>query len=369
MAGQRYIFHLRDDVFWSDGAPVTAHDYAFAWKRVLDPATGSPGASLLYDVAGARAFHVGRGGREGVAIQAADDRTLVLGLEAPTGYVLHLVASASLTPVPRHVVEARGEDWTRSGELVGNGPFRLASRIPGQRMVLERNPRFHGSFGGNVDRVELFHHAAGPSTEGFVLYEGDGLDVLSLDQLRPADRDRARQRRAGEFVTRQMPSMSYLAMHPGLPPFDDLRVRRAFALGTDREQLARMTAGAGLMLPTGGFLPRGMPGHSPGIALPYNPHQAEQLLVEAGYPGGAGFPAVAALGASRSGSLLEALAALWREALGIQVEPEILDWASYPRAPGWGSAPSVRHWLGCRVSRPQHVFACGPDQAHQPVAQ
>jgi ABC-type oligopeptide transport system substrate-binding subunit/class 3 adenylate cyclase len=323
--GRKYIFHLRNDVVWSDGVPVTAHDYAYAWKRMLDPATGAPFASELYDVAGARDYHQGRGSREEVGIRAENDRTLVLDLEAPTGYLLHVVAFNALSPVPRHVVEERGEAWASSPDLVSNGPYRLALRCPGECTVLEANPRYHGRSGGNANRVELFHDAAATWSTGLALYEGDDLDVLRLTRFPPEERDRARQRHAVELVSYQIPGMLYIGLNPTLPPFDDLRVRQAFALGIDREHLPRMTTHSGLQYYTGGFVPLGVPGHSPGIALPYDPDQARWLLAEAAYPGGAGFPIVRALAFDVTGPVLGALVDLWREALGIQVDPEVVD--------------------------------------------
>jgi oligopeptide transport system substrate-binding protein len=327
--GRRYTFHLRGDVVWSDGVPVTAHDYAYAWRRMLDPASGSPMVSELYDVVGARAFHQGRGSREDVGIRAVNDRTLLVELEAPTGYLLHLVAFRALSPVPRHVVEERGSAWARSPNLVGNGPYRLVLRCPGERMVLERNPRYHGWFGGNANRVELIHDVVGTWSAGLALYEGDGLDVLRLTRFASAERNRARQRHAGELVSYQAPGILFLGLNPTLPPFDDLRVRRAFALGIDREQLVCNSTDYGLQYYTGGLVPLGVPGHSPGIALPDNPDQAQRLLAEAGYPDGAGFPTVTALAFRITGPVLEALVDLWREALGIQVDPEVVDLSSF----------------------------------------
>jgi ABC-type oligopeptide transport system substrate-binding subunit/class 3 adenylate cyclase len=329
--GRRYTFRLRGDVTWSDGVPVTAHDFAYAWRRMLDPAVDSPNAGLLYDVAGARAYHEGRGSWEEVGVQAVDDRTLVMALEDPTGYVLHLVATPCLVPVPRHVVEGCGEAWTECGDLVSNGPFRLASRIPGERITLARNPRYHGRREGNVDRIKLILNVPEPSSAGLALYEGNALDVLRVDSLLPAERDHARQRHAGEYLAQPEPSTSYIIFNPGLSPFDDLRVRRAFALGTDREQLASMLVDSGLFFHTGGLVPPGVPGHSPGIALPYDPGQGQCLLAEAGYPGGAGFLPVAAVILRTAGALAlaEALAGLWHDTLGIHVDWEILAPASF----------------------------------------
>jgi oligopeptide transport system substrate-binding protein len=343
--GQRYTFHLRDDVVWTDGVPVTARDYAFAWQRQLDPANTSPMVADLFDVAGARAYHQGQASLEDVGIRAVDDRTLVLEMEEPTGYVLYLVANPHLSPVPYHVVEERGSAWTHGGELVSNGPYRLASRISGERMVLERNPAFHGQHVGNADCVELLYSAFGPSTAGLELYEREGLDVLPL-RLPAADRDRVRWRYATEIVVAQSPAILYLAMHPHHPPFDDRRVRRALALGTNREQLVRRSADIDLVFYDGGVVPPGMPGHSPGIALPYDPEQARCLLSEAGYRHGAGFPATSVLSLSWAVPLLDALAGLWREELGIPVEPEVTDVASFAERTERELAPMfVTGWM------------------------
>jgi ABC-type oligopeptide transport system substrate-binding subunit/class 3 adenylate cyclase len=344
--GRRYTFHLRGDVVWSDGVPVTAHDYAHAWRRQLDPTSVSPMVSVLFDVVGARAYHEGWGNREGVGIGAVDDRTLVLEMEEPTGYVLHLVAEASLYPVPRHVEERRGKAWVSSGELVSNGPYRLASWVAGEQMVLERNRRFHGRFEGNAERVELIHHAWCPTPAALELYENECLDVLFLDSLRLADRDRARQRHAEEIVALQRPGVWHLEMDPRRNPFDDLRVRRAIALGTDRERLVRLLPEFNLVYYTGGVVPAGLPGHSPDIALPYALRDAQRLLAEAGYPGGAGFPAVTAVSPVRTEPLLEALASLWHEALGLTVKPETLDFATFIDRIERGLAPMcVRGWI------------------------
>ena len=114
--GCRYLFNLRDDVRWSDGVPVTARDFEYAWKRALDPATGSTVANLLYDVKGAQPFHRGEASDpDRVGVRALDNSTLEVELEGPTGYFLYLLANPVTLPVPRHVVEKLGEAWTEAG--------------------------------------------------------------------------------------------------------------------------------------------------------------------------------------------------------------------------------------------------------------
>jgi oligopeptide transport system substrate-binding protein len=316
--GRKYVFHLRDDVRWSDGAPVTAGDFEYAWKRVLDPANRAPTAEFLYDIRGARAFHRGEGGRGDVGVRALDEVTLVVELERPASYFLDLLTFHATCPVPRHVVEVHGEAWMMEvGNIVTNGPFRLEGWQRAESLVLVRNPEYHRRFRGNVQRVELALLTEWSAI--LEMYEADDLDILNLLWLPPAEKDRARQRHAGEYVSLPWLATSYVGFDVSRPPFDDVRVRRAFVLATDRERLADVAMRGYPFPATGGFVPPGMPGHSPGIGLPYDPEQGRQLLAEAGYPGGRGFPVVDALVALRFIPQGEYLQAQWRENLGVEI--------------------------------------------------
>jgi len=318
--GRRYLFHLRDDVLWSDGTPVTAHDFEYAWKRVLDPGTGSRVAYLLYDVKGARSFHQGKGADgEGVGVRALDGATLAVELESPTGYFLHLLAHTVTWPVPRHVVEKRGKAWTDGQTIVTNGPFRVESWHPGRGMVLVRHPAYHARFGGNVERVELTLLPNRELPAALEMYEADELDVLDFTWLSPDDLDRVRQGHPGEYLRVPTAQTTYIGFDVERPPFDDERVRRAFVLATDREALADEVLRGHCLPATGGFVPPGMPGHSPGIALPHDPDRARWLLAEAGFPGGQGFPVVEAVGLQIFFPHLRHLESQWKEALGIEI--------------------------------------------------
>jgi oligopeptide transport system substrate-binding protein len=328
--GRKYIFHLRDGVCWSDGAPVTAGDFAYAWKRVLNPATGSHNASLLYDVRGAKSFHQGHASDpHQVGVWALDELTLAVELEGPTGYFLQLLAHTATYPVPRHAVEAHDDRWTEVENIVTNGPFRLEAWQRGDSLVLVRNPEYHGRFTGNLQQVRLSLLKDWSST--LKMYEADGLDILFLSTLPREEMDRARQRHAGEYVSGPTLDTGYSAFDVTRPPFDDVRVRLAFVLATDRETLADMVMRGYAFPATGGFVPPGMPGHSEGIGLPYDPERARQLLAEAGYPGGRGFPDVEALLPSRPGArdTAEYLHAQWRENLGLDIPWEAMEWATY----------------------------------------
>jgi ABC-type oligopeptide transport system substrate-binding subunit/class 3 adenylate cyclase/tetratricopeptide (TPR) repeat protein len=342
--GRKYLFHLRDDVRWSDGTPVTAVDFEYAWKRVLHPGTGSPAASLLYDIRAAEAFHEGKLSEpDEVGVQAIDPVTLAVELEGPTGYFLSLLSHPATYPVPRHVVEAHGSEWIEPGKIVTNGPFRLQDWLTGQPMLLVRNPEYHGQFRGNVRRVEL--HVAPEWSAMVEMYEAGRIDTLRLWRLPPPEADRAWERHPGEYSLHPALVVFYVAFDGSRPPFDDPRVRRALVLATDRETVADEVRGEWVFPATGGFVPPGIPGHSAGIALPYDPERARQLLTQAGYPGGRGFPDVEAVRRRRGDAVLgEYLPTQWQENLGIDITWETVDFAVV--AERLSTNPPHMWWMG-----------------------
>jgi ABC-type oligopeptide transport system substrate-binding subunit len=326
--GRRYVFHLRDDVRWSDGAPVTAGDFEYAWKRVLDPASGSPNTSLLYDIKGARAFHQGEASDPGsVGVRALDDLTLVVELEGPTGYFLSLLAHYATYPVPRHVLEVQGEAWSEISNIVTNGAFNLEAWNRGKSMILARNPEYHGRFKGNLKRVELSFGVE--KSVVLEMYEAGNLDILGLVDLQPSEWDRARRRHAGEYVSAPESATHYVGFDVSRPPFDDRRVRQAFALATDKTTLVDVVLGGYLFPATGGFVPPGVAGHSAGIGLPYDPEQARRLLADAGYPGGRGFPIVDACARESMRPQAEYLQEQWKCNLGVEISWKIMRWNEY----------------------------------------
>jgi oligopeptide transport system substrate-binding protein len=327
--GRKYVFNLQDDVRWSDGTLVKAGDFECAWKRVLDPATESQIARMLYDVKGARKFHQGdTSDPDNVSICALDDVTLSVELEEPTGYFLHLLANSGTFPVPQHVVETHGEEWTDVSKIVTNGPFQLGSWEKGESIVLIRDPEYHGRFSGNLQSVELFFiKDLSDINLSLEMYEADRVDLMAIQFLPQVEKNRVRQRHAGEYFLVPRLSTNFVGFDVAQPPFDDVRVRRAFVLATNRETLVEIVW-RGCHLPaTGGFVPPGMPGHSSGISLAYAPEQARQLLAEAGYPEGRDFPSVALLSNSFSPYLAEAeyLKEQWKENLGVGIRLDIVE--------------------------------------------
>jgi ABC-type oligopeptide transport system substrate-binding subunit/tetratricopeptide (TPR) repeat protein len=330
--GRQYVFHLRDDVRWSDGAPVTARDFEYAWKRVLDPTTGSATASLLYDVSGARVYHQSHmDDPDRVGARAVDDVTLAVELEGPTGYFLHLLACRPAYPVPQHVLQVHGAAWAELPSIVTSGPFRLAAWERGESMVLERNPAYHGRFTGNLRRVKLSFSPGSPGRR-LEMYDDNHVDVCFFRLLAQAEWDRARQRHAEEFVSAPSLLTFYVGFDVDQRPFDDPRVRRAFALATDRETLADVAVKGYAFPATGGLVPPRMPGHSPGIGLRYDPEGARHLLAEAGYPGGRCLPVLDTLLPADQPlyvAVIQYLQAQWLENLGVEITWSEVDWGEY----------------------------------------
>jgi ABC-type oligopeptide transport system substrate-binding subunit/class 3 adenylate cyclase len=345
--GHKYLFHLRDDVRWSDGTPVSARDFEYAWKRILDPVTGWPGENLLYDLKGGRAFHRGEAGWEEVGVQARDQVTLVVELEEPAGHFLQLLAYVGTFPVPRHVVETHGEAWAEPENIVTNGPFRLEAWQRHTSIVLIRNAEYHGRFTGNLQRVELSLLPPEEWAPALERYEAGDLDIYHALELPLLEMDRARQRHAGEYVSAPWLLTLFTAFDSSRAPFDDSRVRRAFVLAADREKLVDKVMRGQYFPATGGFVPRGMPGYAAETALPYDPEGARRLLAEAGYPGGHGFPHTVFL-APPGPAYREVnawLLAQWQEELGVGIQEEaITEWPAFferlsrdpPRLYTWG---------------------------------
>jgi oligopeptide transport system substrate-binding protein len=326
--GCKYIFHLRDDVTWSDGTQVTATDFVYSWIRSLDPATEAPvgKASLLYDIKNARAYREGEVSEpDQVGVREIDKLTLEVELESAASYFLHMLMT--MFPIPNRIVEAHGESWTHIENIVTNGAFRLESYKPGELISLVRDPTYHGWFSGNLKKVEVNLNRIWASPEELELYERDCVDVAYLGEETYHDR----YRYAEEYVSEPMSNLFYIGFDTSRPPFDDRRVRQAFTMAVDREKLADEVLEGFADPATGGFVPPSMPGHSPGIGLPYDPALARQLLTQSGYPDGQGFIPLEIFWHQRMTNILESLKSQWTNNLNVEIAITITDWESVLR--------------------------------------
>jgi oligopeptide transport system substrate-binding protein len=315
--GRTYTFHLRD-TSWSDGRPLTAGDFRWSWLRVL-AMPEAPNWELLAPIRGGREFRAGKKTAAEVGVSAPDARTLVVTLENPTPYFLTLTTLMTYLPVPRAAVEAHGRKWTRPGNFTGNGPFVLSAWEPGFRIVATKNPRYRDA--AHVALPAITFLSVAPGSAQFSLYEG-GLARWVADP--PPDLVRDLKGRADLHVSPRL-AIAFLREAANHPPFNDNRVRRAFALAVDSERIVKVN-GAG-QVPWTGYVPPGLAGYRGPDRPARDVRKARELLTEAGYPGGLGFPKTRFLYPAQDEMKLvaETLFATWVEELGVAVELDRVD--------------------------------------------
>jgi oligopeptide transport system substrate-binding protein len=327
--GHTYIFHLRDDVVWSDGTPLTASDFVFTYRRALDPQTAAPVAGLLlYAVKGARALYQGQNeDPSSLGVFAPDDHTLVIELQEPASYFLQALTYYVLLPVPRHAVQRHGADWAEPQLLVNNGPFCVQRYEPGQRLLLQRNPRYHGRWAGNLSEVSLTLEVDAPSQ--FAMYQNDELDVVYNWFFSTKEMTGPIRQYPSEYQARPCFSTVYLAVNPQHPPFDDRRVRRAFAMALDKDTLVHQLYGSHELAANGGFIPPGMPGHLDDVDTSFDLQRARTLLAQAGYSAREPQPTAAILAYPSREDTASYLAQQWQQMLGVTVDVNIREPAAF----------------------------------------
>lgn len=335
--GARYVIRLRDDVTWSDGEPVTAGDYEFAWKRNLRVRENAFPANLLDPVLGARDYRLGRSaGEDSVGVRALDSATLEVQLESPVAYFPYLLALPITFPQPKHVAERYGDSWAEPGKMVSNGAFLVEEFVPGEYALLRRSLGYFDSVLGNVEQARLrVAEDPGAYTDQFLAGGIDYLNTLGEETAKELD--------AYRMDRRDSLAAYYAILIPSFP-LDDPRVRRAMAHALDTEEIAKQYRARAAL---GGIIPPGMPGHSPDLSLGFDPDKARKLMAEAGYPGGRGFPRIHGTIVVLSPAPLETQ---WRQVLGIEVEMEPLDW-------GADEATGLIHFMGWQADFPDpHNF-------------
>jgi oligopeptide transport system substrate-binding protein len=285
--GLTYTFHLRDAT-WSDGQKVVADDLVYAWRRAVDPAIGSSYGYFLAlgGIENADAVLSGAMPPDGLGVTAPDAKTLVVKLATRTPFFLSMLTQATLFPVPRHVIEKYGKDWTLVGHIVSNGAYTLKENQPGERLVIERNPLYWNDAKTVLNRVEFIS----------VPENGQALTRFLAGELDYTDIPRGRKQQMVGLVGDQMtirPQLctDYLSLNvseTGPVALRDRRVRKALSLAIDRDLLVK-SALRDAGLPTFDFTPP----YVHGFAAPDLPEshmsqterdaEAQRLMREAGY--------------------------------------------------------------------------------------
>ena len=331
--GRTYVFHLRPEARWSDGRRVTAHDFAWSWRRLLDPAHGGEYAYLLYGLRGARAWNAEGEASEAagfgldLGVYARDERTLVVELVAPIPYFLDLCTFYPTFPVPRHVVEQPGNarDWFLPHKIVSNGPFVLARWRVGDHIRLVRSDAYWGRDAVPTRTIDALPIENGNTALN--LYLNGEVEWIS-DY--PVDLARALREHPDYYSNAALYAYFY-RINTTRPPFDDPRVRWALALAIDRRQIVEEVLSRG-ELPARHFVPPGLADYEPPQSrVRFDPEAARALLAEAGYPEGQGFPEVGLLYNTLEShkKVAELIADQWLRHLGVRIVPYNQEWQAY----------------------------------------
>ncbi len=322
--GLVYTFALRD-ARWTDGKPVTASDFVYAWERVLNPKSGAKYAQQLFYLKNGEEYNTGRvTDFSRVGVRALDDKTLQVTLRCPTAYFLDLTSFYTLYPVPKWVLEAHGRDWVKPGKIVSNGPFRLTSWVPQKELILERNPDHWDAASVKLLKV-LFIPTDDVNTayKQFLAGDSDWIPTVPPAQLDPA-------KGRSEYYVSPYLGTYYFRFNVTKAPLTDVRVRKALAQAVDREALTKFVTKAG-EVPHSGFVPSGLRGYDGPKGLGFDVAAARRLLSDAGYPHGKGFPKVELLYNTSEFHrvITQAVQQMWKEHLGIQVDLVNVEWKVY----------------------------------------
>ncbi|MBF8267145.1 MAG: ABC-type oligopeptide transport system, periplasmic component [Dehalococcoidia bacterium] len=330
--GLVYTFKLRDDVTWSDGRKVTANDFAFAIKRLLDPEVAAPFSYLYLGIRGGQEYSaaVGADGstrqalENAVAVEAPDEHTLRVTLTEPSLTFLQKMALSWVYPVRRDVVENSGTRWTEAGTYVGNGPFIMTEWVHQDHITLEANPNYWGPR-PRLTRI-TYRMIADPNAELAAYRNGE----LHLSQLPPGnERGLLADPSLGQEVVRSPQLFTFgLFFNTAAAPFEGVAVRQAFATAIDREAwIDKVKNGVGK--PATSWLPPGMPGYDPALGNEYafDPDRARQLLAQGGFATGKDLPRVSYtfVDAGEQRLIAEFIQAQLKENLGVEVTLEPLD--------------------------------------------
>lgn len=238
-----WVFKLRD-AKWSNGDPVTAHDFVYSFRRVVDPATASPYATYLagLKVINAQDIVDGKVKPDTLGVKAIDDKTLEITLAEPVPYFPNALFHTSVKPVNQKVIEALGDQWTRVGNFVGNGPYTLKEWQVNERIVLERNPNYYDDANTTINKVTLL--VIGSNTTDVQRYKAGEVDITA-EALPPTQFKQLQSELGDEVKVSPKLCTYYYEFNQTKAPFDDVRVRRALSLVLDRDTIVDKILGQG----------------------------------------------------------------------------------------------------------------------------
>lgn len=354
--GLTWTFHLRDGLKWSDGSDLTANDFVYSWKRVCNPEVAAPYAETVLGMVKGYDEAID-GNLDALGVSAPDDSTLVVELANPCSYFGSLAAFATLSPVQEATIEANGEAWATAPETyVSNGPFYMTEWVPGSHITFSKNPYYWNADAIKLDRLKFVlmedsNAAYSAYQTGEVLLIKD-VPTEEIPSLEGTD----------DFYVDPIIGTYYISLNIEKAPFDDVNVRKALSLAIDREYVASTlmqgtyTAAGNLMGPgwmdtDGTEFMSNANGGKPYIDttnFEADLEEAKQLLADAGYPDGEGFPTISYTtnDAGYHKVVAEYLQQAWAE-LGIDLQVNIVEWSSFTPMRRSGDFEVARNgWVG-----------------------
>jgi oligopeptide transport system substrate-binding protein len=340
--GLIWTFKLNPNAKWSDGQPVTADDWVYSWLRALSPELGSAVATFMTAIKGASDYTAGTiTDPAEVGLRAVDPLTFEVAMAQPSPQFQAVAGLPYLTPVPRHVIEQFGDEWTEAPNLVSNGPYKLEAWDHDQQIVLARNENY-GSEPPAIERALLTIATGDPCVAQVQAYEADEVDFATC--VPSQDIARMRDQYPDEFSLQPLSATIFPAFDNSQEPWNDVRVRQAFSLAIDRQAIVDVLT-EGTSEPAPLLVPEGIVGRDDSHALTGTVDDAKQLLADAGYPDGAGFPefTITTTVARGRKELAELVQQMWKDNLGVTGTVEVLEENAY------------RAWVNARKDEPYDI--------------
>ena len=335
-----YTFHLRDGIMWSDGQPVTASDFVFSWQRLVSPETAADYSYMIDCVVNANAIMNGEMDPSELAVSAPDEKTFVVTITSDLPYFTELCAFPATFPVREDIVS--DSQWTYSPDTyISNGAYKMTSRVTNSEIVMEPNEYYYGVDTLGPDKITFkLMDDANAMLSGFNSGELDFIESMPTDEV-------AGLLASGDLKIVDYIGTYYVCYQTQKEPFDDPKVREAFTLAIDRTYIVEQITQTG-QVEAGGFVPAGVYDaegatgddfrtvggdyYAPTDAdYEANCERARELLAEAGYPNGEGFPVVEYLYNTDDShkAVAEALQNMWQEVLGVKVTLDNQEWATF----------------------------------------
>ncbi|MCD2378619.1 peptide ABC transporter substrate-binding protein [Borreliella burgdorferi] len=317
-----YTFNLREDIVWSDGVAITAEEIKKSYLRILNKKTAAMYANLIKStIKNAQEYFDETVPESELGIKAIDSKTLEITLTSPKPYFPDMLTHSAYIPVPMHIVEKYGENWTNPENIVVSGAYKLKERSINDKIVIEKNEKYYNAKNVEIDEVIFY------PTEGSVAYNmyiNGELDFLQGAEKNNLEEIKIRD----DYYSGLKNGMAYIAFNTTIKPLDNLKVRQAISLAIDRETLTKVVL-KGSSDPTRNLTPK-FDDYSYGKNLIlFDPENAKKLLAEAGYPDGKGFPTLKYKISEGRPTTAEFLQEQFKKILNINLEIENEEWTTF----------------------------------------